>query len=192
MYDGSQEGYKRDQRPLYDGKGLVLFCTMEASETKCPCTMEKALLFRSHRLDSVSTVHIDLLKHFLFFSHIHKACGTRWYLSTARMASVPSNGEDPATRPSRAAGRIGRFGACRRARCSMDPVARSGHHVPAALGGRESRKLPWSWRESWRGSIACAGRAAGAPLGVWLLRFAGAAPRVGQPCSCALGPCVPQ
>ena len=45
LYDGSQEGYKRDQRPLYDGKGLVLFCTMEASETKCPCTMEKALLF---------------------------------------------------------------------------------------------------------------------------------------------------
>jgi hypothetical protein len=47
LYDGSQEGYKKDQRPLYDGKGLVLFCTMEASETKCPCTMEKALLFRS-------------------------------------------------------------------------------------------------------------------------------------------------
>lgn len=152
------------------GRNILFYgvypCTMEArkatKETKGPCTMEKALCsfvpwkpqrpnarVRWKRLCSFvltgSTVYRQCTSIysniFFFFSHIHKACGTRWYLSTARMASVPSNGEDPATRPSRAAGRRRGSGAWRRAQCRRDPVAGSAHHGPAALGGREPRKI---------------------------------------------------
>jgi len=122
-----------EQMPVYDGKGFALSFSVILFE---PSLIEVRAGSTVYRQCTFTPSNI-----FFFFSHIPKACGTRWYLSTARMASVPSNGEDPATPPSRAAGRRRGSGAWRRAQCRRDPVAGSAHHGTPALGGREPRKI---------------------------------------------------